>query len=333
MLTNNKFINKKVRMSKAHWQKVLNIFFFIMMGFGLYFIVARSGFEHFLQSIRCISFGLGLVLIALNVLVIFLVGWRLAVLLETVAPGISLSSISKINVVALASGYASIGKLNAPIKAVFFKKGHHLPFSSSTPVLVAEQMFDLSALMLIGLIALALSGPYVTVAFQLLAKLSWTSTKVIDLILAITFIGSVGLALTWVARRKIGAVREMIAAAKKLGTDRKMLRKCTAYTACIHLTNIAAVTSVLYFLGLRIELGLILLLTTLPMIAGLFSPVPGGLGVREFIFAGMYTLCFGDGSIAVAAAFLTRIGFFAALPVAFLLLKCFMSNESTTLLT
>jgi len=319
-------------MNKTYWKKLLNILFIILMGIGLYVMVARSGFDLFLQSLSKISFMLALVLITLNVLVIFLVGWRLEALLETVAPGMGSASISKINIIALASGYANIGKLNAPIKALLLKKTHNMQFSASTPVLVAEQVFDLAALMLVTLFALALSGPYAPVAFGLLSELGWTSDKVVDLILAIMLIGSVVLFLMWIARKKIAMLREMITAAKKLGADRKMLCKCVVYTACIHFTNIAAVTCVLYFLGLSMEPGLILLLTTIPMIAGLFSPVPGGLGVREFVFAGMYALCYETAGSAVLAAILLRIAFFVALPVAFFLLAVFQIKRSNQLI-
>lgn len=179
------------------------ILFIILMGSGLYFMVARSGFDLFLQSINRISLRLGLVLITLNVLAIFLVGWRLGVLLETVVPGMGFASISKINIIALASGYANIGKLNAPIKALLLKKTHNVSFSTSTPVLIAEQAFDFAALILVTLFAIALSGPYVPVTFRFLSELGWNSDKVADLILAITIIGSVGLALMWIARKTL----------------------------------------------------------------------------------------------------------------------------------
>lgn len=321
MLKNIKLSNKKVRMSKAHWQKLLNVFFFVMMGFGLYFIVARSGFDHFLESLRHVSFGLGLVLITLNVLVILLAGWRLGALVNTVVPGINPTSIAKINLIALASNYASIGKLNAPVKALLLKKLHEVPFSASTPIILAEQAFDFGSLIFLTIVGLLFAGPFATIALQLLSELGWNTARALNFLFVIIIIVLVVLIIVWAIRKKFTILNEMISATIKIGRNRKMMLKSIFYTVCIHLTNIATVASILYFLDLKMELGLILLLMTIPVIAGLFTPMPGGLGVREFVFASMYTLCCGAGSAAVVAALLIRLGFFISLPIAFLLTK------------
>ena len=129
------------------------------MASGLYLMVAHYGFDRFQQALGQVRWQLALALITLNVLAIFLVGWRLGILIEALSPGLGRTSISKINIVALASGYANIGKLNAPIKAILLKKLHDVPFSATMPVLVAEQALDLFALTFITVFALLLGGP------------------------------------------------------------------------------------------------------------------------------------------------------------------------------
>lgn len=314
--------NGEYRLNRNRWRKLLDVLFFVMMGFGLYLIVARYGIDQFYQSLDHISPGLVLSLISLNVAILILSGLRLMTMIETVAHGLNPNSILKINLVALASNYASIGKVNAPIKAILLRKFHKVPFSASTPVIVAEQAFDFVSLIVMFGAGLALAGPFTKNAFQLLSNPAWTDRTLLYATVIIFSVGIFLLMIILILRNKISAINEMIHATLKLFANRKTVNRSIFYTICISLCNIASVACALHFLKLDMTFGVVLLLLSVPLVAGLFTPTPGGLGAREVIFAGMYALCYGAGGIAVLAAILLRISFFISLPIAFFLIKC-----------
>lgn len=305
-------------MSNTRLNQALNITFLLLMVVGAYFFISHQDPAQLRLSLSKITWQLVVSLLALNVASIFLVGWRFAVLANATMPGLNQRSLARITLISLASGYASVGKISAPIKALLLKKMHAVPISAATPLLAVEQFMDLAALGVLFFIAVLLSGP---VTSQLLAQLHFDPAHAKHLAYWGAFITGVSALLIWLARKRIPFLGRLINATISLGKDHATLGKVIYISALVHALNVFTVAATLYLLGLPVTFSLALLLTTVPLIAGLVSPVPGGLGVREVVFAAMYGACCGGGTLALLAIVLMRVAFFISLPSCFLLLR------------
>lgn len=310
-------------MSHGRLNQALNVLFLLLMVVGGYFFISHSDPVQLRASLDKISWPLILSLWVLNIASIFLVGLRFAVLVNATTPGLNQRSLARITLVSLASGYASVGKISAPIKALLLKKMHAVPISGATPMLAVEQLLDLAALGVLFLLAVALSGG---VTAQLLAQLHFDPAHARHIAYWGTGLVALLMLAAWLARKHLPFLDRMFVATFTLAKDHATMRKVIYISAAIHALNVFTVAATLYLLNLPISFSLALLLTTVPLIAGLASPVPGGLGVREVVFATMYGICCGGGTLALFAIVLMRVAFFVALPSCFLFLR-FVANE------
>jgi uncharacterized protein (TIRG00374 family) len=212
------------------------------------------------------------------------------------------------------------GKLGELVKAYLLKEMHDVPATQTAPIVVAERVTDLIALVVVGIVGVArygLAPTFVAVAATLVA------------------IGLVLLAWT----RPTLALIDFVTAPGKLRRLREPLRETLAHLAalCRPGTLVAATAIAIpawgceclgfgvicnAFPGAHVDYGLAAVIYAATTIAGALSFLPGGLGVTE----GAMTLALVElmgRAQASAATLLTRLAtlwFAVALGVVFLAL-------------
>jgi uncharacterized protein (TIRG00374 family) len=74
----------------------------------------------------------------------------------------------------------------------------------------------------------------------------------------------------------------------------------------------------------------ILGLTSVPILIGMLSPIPGGAVVREALMYAVARLADVDGDPVIAAALVYRFALFAAIPILYLLTRWWIARHSTS---
>ena len=208
------------------------------------------------------------------------------------------------------SGFAlsiTPGKVGELVKSVFLKQATGLPITRSAPIVVAERLTDLVALVLLGLIGVALYG---------------VGARIVTGAAALVVIGLLVLAWAPLAHRAIYLLCKP-RPLRKLGTRLiqvydgvaelvrpRPLTRSTGLGALAWLAECVAFAVICAgFAGTEVSIGLATLIFAAATLAGALSFLPGGLLVTE---AGMTLLLVRvaggvDEATAVAATILTRL--------------------------
>jgi glycosyltransferase 2 family protein len=208
------------------------------------------------------------------------------------------------------SGFAlsiTPGKVGELVKSVFLRQSTGVPITRSAPIVVAERLTDLIALVLLGLFGVALYG---------------VGAEIVAASAALVIVGLLVLAFPPVARRvisllcrprplhKLGArLLQVYEGLAELVRPRPLAR-ATGLGAVAWLAECTAFAVICAgFAGTEVPLGLATLIFAAATLAGALSFLPGGLLVTE---AGMTLLLVRvaggfDEPTAVAATILTRL--------------------------
>lgn len=199
------------------------------------------------------------------------------------------------------------GKLGELVKSYLLRELHDIPAPKTAPIVVAERVSDLIALLLLAVIGVAAYGVDPT------------------LVIAAGGLILVGLVLL-VWQRPTRALIDLVTRSRKLGKLRQPLHDTLAGLASLCRPAPLAIATLIAvpawglecigfalitdaFPGAHVDLGLATVIYAGTTIAGALSFLPGGLGVTE----GAMTLALVqgasklDGSTALAATLLTRL--------------------------
>lgn len=238
--------------------------------------------------------------------------WRWCFLLKRLGERIPLASSARITALASLLNYAAPGFLGAPAKAVFAREYNDIPVSRSLPTLAAEQILDALMLLAFGAISIALIGPVVVDAIPLspsIDQMLWVVLTIVLMALAIV--------VGWVLARRLvpGFLSALGHATRLLLESREHLKPVAALTLTRWVLDMLAVAIASIAVGLRLSLVEILLLANLSLLIGLVAPVPGGLGVREAVMAGIAGVIGVSIPAILALSVLHRAGLAAGLPI------------------
>jgi len=207
------------------------------------------------------------------------------------------------------SGFAltvTPGKMGEAIKAFLLRETHGVPASRTAPIVVAERVTDLLALVLLALVGvftfpvdrrfLAIGGAVIGVGVAVLAS-ETLAGKIFDLLERVPWLG-----------KAAPKLREFHATTASLLRPAPLLAATAVATASWFTECLAFYVVVQGFAGADISLRAATFIYAAMTIAGALTFVPGGLGVTE---AGMLALLgtFGTGigrGTAAAATFVTR---------------------------
>ncbi len=291
-------------MKKIKLNTVINIFSFILIIIGFYFLF-RNGDWNKIVSIKDKINYWGLAGVAILVTFCqFLVIFRWYLLLIPIKNGITLRSIFRIAINAIVLNHTAPGKVGYPTKAYFLKKMENIPISSSIPSLFGELFLDYSMTGALFLTA-ALIGGYLETIFKLLSN--YIEIRNIWII-ALAVILSAVLSILLKQRLQSSKIFKNVIAAIQLTRRRSDIIFWSITITVIYLfVWFVSDYLLLISLGYRLPLNFLIFVGAFTNIVVLLAPLPGGLGVREITGAYLFKVFYNLGEVAVVLILLSRL--------------------------
>lgn len=208
------------------------------------------------------------------------------------------------------SGFAltvTPGKMGEAVKAFLLRETHGVPAARTAPIVVAERVTDLLALVLLALVGvftfavdrrfLALAGAVIGVGVAVLAS-ETLAGRIFDVLERVPWLGKAAPKLREFHSTTASLLRPRPLVAATLVATASWFTECLAFYVVVH-----------GFAGAAITLRAATFIYAAMTIAGALTFVPGGLGVTE---AGMLGLLVSlgtglDRGTAAAATFVTRV--------------------------
>ena len=233
-------------------------------------------------------------------------------LLRAVGDDISLGAALELTVTSTMVSYAAPGYLWSPAKGLLARQFHGISVARSLPTLAAEQGLDVLALLLGSLAGLAAAGS--AASARLSERVASPSLRV--LLASVALLVGLAVPAAWFGRRyasRFGA--STAASARTLARDRSQRGAILLLTAGRWSLDACAVFCAVLAVGVHPAVGQVVLLTSLPLLIGLISPVPGGIGFREGAMAAVAAALGLPAGAVLTAAVLHRAVLLLALPV------------------
>ena len=104
--------------------------------------------------------------------------------------------------------------------------------------------------------------------------------------------------------------------------------KAFLFTLGYWITQGIVLALLVHAMGVEISFVFILGLTSLPMLIGMLSPIPGGAVVREAMMYVVARLAGAPGAEVVAAAVLYRMALFLAIPILYGITRLWLAKRS-----
>lgn len=237
---------------------------------------------------------------------------RWQVMLRSVGHDLPLDSAVELTISSTMINYAAPGYLWSPAKGLMARQMFGIGLGRSVPTLAAEQSLDALALMLGTIAGLVLVGS--SISRSLVDRLSGPSVGLAVALLALAVCGCLALLylLKRFGRQFTGSLLE---AGAMLARDGSLRFPVVGLTIARWLLDTAAIWFAAKAFGLTLGFAPLLLISSLPLLIGLISPMPGGIGFREGAMAGVAGVLVLSTSAILAAAILHRAILLAALPL------------------
>jgi uncharacterized membrane protein YbhN (UPF0104 family) len=236
----------------------------------------------------------------------------------------SLPRASEAFLTSVVINYAAPIGLAVPSRAALTKRALGLNAAETGAVALWEVAVDVLVLAAFSLLWLLLGGRDADI-------LPETSGAVRLLIVAVAMVGiAVAFALAFIlARRKPGIWAKVTSTSKSIATF-PAKRPLDAF--------LAVIVTVIYWVGQGVVMWLLLRaldvspsttlvlgLTSLPILVGMLSPVPGGAGIREALMLAVARTHNADSAAVLLAALTYRIALFASIPVLYAAVRVWLN--------
>ena len=251
-----------------------------------------------------------LLLVALALPVVHARRWQ--VMLRSVGHEIDLGAAVDLTISSTMINYAAPGYLWSPAKGVLARQMYGVALGRSVPTLAAEQALDALALLLGTIAGLLLAGS--TISRQIADRVDAPSVATIIVaagLLVLVIIAGVYLALRFGRR----FLRSMIEAGSLLAGDRSLRVPVIGLTVVRWLLDTAAIWLAAKAVGVSLGVSALILISNLPLLIGVISPMPGGIGFREGAMAAVASALVIPVAAILAAAILHRAVLILALPL------------------
>lgn len=251
-----------------------------------------------------------LLLVALALPVVHARRWQ--VMLRSVGHEIDLGAAVDLTISSTMINYAAPGYLWSPAKGMLARQMYGVGLGRSVPTLAAEQALDALALLLGTIAGLLLAGS--TISRQIADRVDAPSVATIIVaagVLALVIIAGVYLALRFGRR----FLRSMIEAGSLLAGDRSLRVPVIGLTVVRWLLDTAAIWLAAKAVGVSLGVSALILISNLPLLIGVISPMPGGIGFREGAMAAVASALVIPVAAILAAAILHRAVLILALPL------------------
>lgn len=256
--------------------------------------------------------------------VLYLVGlailclrWHLLLVVVHGRSHLAIASEAFISSVAIK--YLAPGGLAVPIRAALTKRALRLTMTETTAVALWELGADLLVLGVGSVIWIALGGYRSDV-------LRDHSATLLPLAVIAAVVGLLGLAALWrfrptlvsKVRRKLGEMVRLPA------NDPRTAAVILFISVAYWVMQGATIALMLEAVGVEPSWLLALGLTSLPILIGMVSPIPGGGGVREALMTAVASLHGAAAGPVVVAAVIYRVALFASIPVLYVAVQLWL---------
>jgi uncharacterized membrane protein YbhN (UPF0104 family) len=245
--------------------------------------------------------------------IVHAVRWK--VILEALGSHLTAAEAADLTVTSALMNYASPGFVGASAKAILARRSKEVKYEDSAASIAFEYGLDLFLLVVGSIIAVLLLGP---ATFSPLLR--WDTDLPSGLVIAIVVAGIVAVVvLAW----KLGAwnfVRRLMRAFLTLGKDVDHV-VIALLTLLYWLLQVIVVVLLFWALHIDIDLANALAVATLPLLAGMLAPVPGGIGAREAVTVALAAATNIGAAQLLSLAVLQRVLLVGALPLALLAVR------------
>lgn len=234
---------------------------------------------------------------------------RWKIVMQSLDVPLSLGEASDITVSSALLNYASPGFVGASAKAVLANQTRAVPYSSSALSIGFEHTLDLTLMAVTATIAVLVIGP---AAFRSAASPLEGLASVAVVVIVVAVI-SIGLLVAW----RLGAarqVRRLFSSVRELGRRVNHLA-VGGLTLLYWFIQVTVVGLMFWALGIEFAVFDVLAIATVPGLAGMLAPLPGGVGVREAVTVALTTVTGATTATLVTLAIVQRILLIAALPL------------------
>lgn len=236
--------------------------------------------------------------------------WRWQLVMRSLGEQLTLGEAADITVSSALINYASPGFVGASAKAVLANQTRDVPYRASALSIGFEHTLDLGMMAVTSLLAILIIGPsaFRDIASPLEGLASFA-------VLAIAAgVAAIGLFIAW----RLGAwtqIKRTFSAAGRLGRQVN-LSAVAALTLLYWFLQVVVVGLMFWALGIDFNVIDVLAIATVPVLAGMLAPVPGGVGVREAAIVALSAVTAATTGTLVTLAIVQRVLLVAALPLA-----------------
>ncbi len=237
---------------------------------------------------------------------------RWQIMLRSLDHELSLESALDLTITSTMINYAAPGYLWSPAKGLLARQMYGIGLGRSVPTLAVEQVVDALALLIGTVAGLILAGP--VISREIFDRLDAPSVGVLAVAVLSVFIVAAGsLFVVWRFGRRFAV--NLMEAARLLARDRSLRVPVIGFTAARWVLDTLAIWLAAKALGVSLGLSALILISNLPLLIGLISPMPGGIGFREGAMAGVAGVLALPVAAILAAAILHRAALLVALPI------------------
>jgi uncharacterized membrane protein YbhN (UPF0104 family) len=253
---------------------------------------------------------LPLLLIGLALPVVHARRWQ--IMLRSLGHDLPLDSALDLTISSTMINYAAPGYLWSPAKGLMARQLYGIGLARSVPTLAVEQVLDALALVVGTAVGLLLAGP--AISHSLVDHLRTPSPWAVVATVLFIVLGALAASLiAWRYGRRFSATA--LEAGRLLARDSSLRVPVLGLTAGRWLLDTAAIWLAAKAAGVSLGIAGLILMSNLPLLIGLLSPMPGGIGFREGAMAGVAGVLAISVSAILAAAILHRALLLIALPI------------------
>lgn len=245
--------------------------------------------------------------------IVHAVRWK--VILDALGSHLTAAEAADLTVTSALMNYASPGFVGASAKAILARRAKEVKYEDSAASIAFEYGLDLALLVVGSVIAVLLLGP---ATFSPLLR--WDTDLPSGLIIAVAVVSVTAIVvLAW----KLGAwnfVQRLMRSFLTLGKDVDHF-VIALLTLLYWLLQVSVVVLLFWALHIDINVPNALAVATLPILAGMLAPVPGGIGAREAVTVALAAATSIGAAQLLSLAVLQRVLLVGALPLALLAVR------------
>ena len=241
--------------------------------------------------------------------------WRWQVVMQSLDVSLSVGEASDMTVSSALLNYASPGFVGASAKAVLANQERDVPYRASALSIGFEHSLDLGLMVITSAIAVLIIGPS---AFRRAASPLEGLASAASVLIAFAVL-MLAAALVWRFRLYRYAF-SMVSTARQLG--QRVNRTAVGLLTLLYWFLQVVVVGLLFWaLGIDLVPIDIFAISTVPVLAGMLAPVPGGVGVREAVIVALTAVTGATAGTLVTLAIVQRVLLVAALPLSLILVR------------